>query len=64
MYSAACDNGYVAVLADIKIVVYGFGKSGLTNDDRYMHALVSRSVLDPDIDPGLVFLGRDLDICG
>ena len=62
--AAAGDDGHIAVLADVKVIVDHVLEAGLGNDDRDVHALVFRAGGDVNVDAGLVFLRDDVDVRG
>ena len=60
--AAAGNDGHIAVLADVKVIVDHVLEAGLGNDDRDVHALVFRAGGDVNVDAGLVFLRDDVDV--
>ena len=48
--SAACNDGYVAVLTDEELVENGLLVAGLADDDRDVAGLIFSAVLDIDVD--------------
>ena len=64
MDAAAGDDGHIAVLTDVKVIVDHVLEAGLGNDDRDVHALVFRAGGNVDVNAGLVFLRDDVDVRG
>ena len=62
--AAAGDDGHIAVLTDVKVIVDHVLEAGLGNDDRDVHALVFRAGGNVDVNAGLVFLRDDVDVRG
>ena len=65
MDTAACDDGYVTVISDKEIIIYGLSKSCLTDDNRDMHAFSYCVVRYADVYAGLILFGGYLYmLCG
>ena len=62
--AAACNDGDIAVLSDVKVIVHIFLQTAFADDDRNMHAFVYGAGFDENINARLVRLGYNVNVGG
>ena len=62
MNAAAGDDGHVAVVSDIEIIINHFREAALAEHHRNMHAFLLGAGLYDNVDALLVLLGHDVDV--